>query len=137
MKLLRFALPLFLAFATAAASGATLTWTAPTGNSDGTAISGALTYNVYQGISVATLSKVVSGLTPTTGVITTGLTAGTTQYFAVTAVANGMESALTPAQALVIPFSTPNPPTNLSCTMQVVSNAATSATITINCKPAS
>jgi hypothetical protein len=138
VKLLRLTLALILTCvavgAHAVASGASLTWTAPTANTDGTPIAGALTYNIYQGATAATLTKVASGLTSTTGAVTAGLTAGTTQYFAVTAVANGMESAQTPVAALAIPFPTPNAPTSLACTMQVLSSTSTTATITITCK---
>jgi hypothetical protein len=89
---------------------ATLTWTAPTQNTDGTAITGALSFNVYKGASAAalTLLKAVSG-GPTTD---TGLAAGT-YYYAVSAVNNsGVESARSAAASLTIapPVTTPKTP---------------------------
>jgi hypothetical protein len=74
-------------------STATLNWAAPTDYTSGAAITGALTYNVYQGVSGSTLAKVQSGLTASSVVITAGLTAGSTMCFAVTAVSAGVESA--------------------------------------------
>jgi hypothetical protein len=84
-----------LALAQAAAPSATLTWGAPTLYSDGTAIPAGvvITYNVYQGTSATALTKVASGVTALTDSITTGLVDGTTYYFAVTAVAGGLEGA--------------------------------------------
>jgi hypothetical protein len=74
---------------------ATLTWTAPTTYTDGTTIPGtvAITYNVYQGNTATTLVKVASGVTTLTNTITTGLVDGQTYYWAVTAVAGGLEGA--------------------------------------------
>ncbi len=78
----------------------TVTWTAATG---------ATAYNLYYATnsSVTTSSTKVTGAT--SGVATTGLTNGTTYYFAVTSVTNGNESALstivnaTPATSLAAP----------------------------------
>jgi hypothetical protein len=74
---------------------ATLTWSAPTTYSDGTAIPSTVTvtYNIYQGTSATTLTKVAAGVTAVTDSITTGLADGTTYYWAVTAVAGGLEGA--------------------------------------------
>lgn len=74
---------------------ATLTWTAPTTYTDGTAIPStvALSYNVYQGVSPTALVKVASGVTTLTSTITTGLADGNTYYWSVTAVAGGLEGA--------------------------------------------
>ncbi len=71
---------------------ATLTWTAPATNEDGTAVvlSG---FNVYVGNSPGSLSPVASVGPNVTSHTVNGLSAGTA-YFAVTAVgANGVESA--------------------------------------------
>jgi hypothetical protein len=112
-----------------------LTWTAPVANTDRTPITGSLSYNIYQGASATSLSKVGSTSAGVSSfVVSSGLTPGTTQYFAVSAVANAIESALTPAVSLAIPFPTPAPPTALSCTLQTVSSTSTTATITITCK---
>lgn len=91
---------LALAFATVSAAqtagpSATLTWAAPTTYVDGTAIPSTvtITYNVYQGPSASALVKVASGVTALTDTVTTGLSDGQTYYWAVTAVANSIESA--------------------------------------------
>jgi hypothetical protein len=93
-------LALFLALVTGLALAqtpptATLTWTAPTTYTDGTTIptTVALSYNVYQGTSATSLTKVATGVTALTSTITTGLVDGNTYYWSVTAVANGLEGA--------------------------------------------
>jgi hypothetical protein len=91
---------------------AALTWTAPTKNTDGTAITGAITYNVYQGLAGA-LVKVGTGLTTAQDTITTGLTPGTTQCFAVTAVVAGIESGQSATACAAIPQPTPGVPTQV------------------------
>src|SRR5271155_5814168 len=86
-----------LGFASLAYAGptATLTWVAPTSYSDGTPIPSTvtLTYNIYQGTSATTLGKVATGVTAIPDAISTGLSDGQTYYFAVTAVAAGLEGA--------------------------------------------
>ena len=81
------------ALAQSAPLTATLSWSAPTVYSDGTAIPStvAITYNVYQGTSATSLTKVATGVTAVTDSITTGLADGNTYYWSVTAVANGLE----------------------------------------------
>lgn len=78
-----------------AAPSATLTWTNVTTYSDGTTIPStvAVTYNVYQGTSAATLVKVATGVTAVTDTISTGLSDGQSYYWAITAVAGGIEGA--------------------------------------------
>jgi hypothetical protein len=96
MKILALVLTLFATLALGqTAPTATLTWTAPTTYSDGTTIpsSVTLTYNIYQGISATSLVKVATGVTAVTSSINTGLADGTTYYWAVTAVAGGLEGA--------------------------------------------
>ena len=93
---------------------ATVSWTAPTANTDGTAISATLTYNLYQGLQGASLAKVQTGISTTTATVSTGLTPGTTQCFAVTAVANGVESAQSTSACLAIVFPTPGAPSQIT-----------------------
>lgn len=78
-----------------AAPTAAITYTAPTTYSDGTPIPStvAITYNLYQGTSATTLVKVASGLTALSTTVTTGLVDGQTYFWAVTAVAGGLEGA--------------------------------------------
>jgi hypothetical protein len=82
-------------FAQAAAPSAAITITAPTTYADGTPIPSTvpITYNLYQGTSATTLVKVASGLTTLTTTVTTGLVDGQTYFWAVTAVAGGLEGA--------------------------------------------
>lgn len=100
---------------------ASISWVAPTENSDGTPITGTLTYNLYQGTvppggGAPTMTKVQSGLTSPSATVAS-LTEGTTQAFAVTAIANGQESAMTALDDVVIPLPTPNAPTGLTVTL--------------------
>lgn len=99
------------ALAQAAGPSATVTWTAPTTNTNGTPVS-TLTYNLYQGLSGA-LAKVQSGIATTTLVVTTGLTVGTTQCFAVTAVEGGVESAQSNVACSMIALPTPGAPSQV------------------------
>jgi hypothetical protein len=96
---------------------ATLAWTAVTTNKDGSPVTPPITYNLYQGTTIANLAKVQSGLTSPAATVTTGLTPGSTQEFAVTAVENGVESAMSSVTSAVIPFPTPSAPTGLTVTL--------------------
>jgi Fibronectin type III domain len=74
---------------------ATLSWTAPTDNSNGSPITGLAGYNIYYGTDPSNLTKSidVAGATTTTYTVT-GLTAGT-YYFAVAAYnSEGVDSSL-------------------------------------------
>ena|ERR1700761_9263519 len=94
----------------------TLSWSAPTANTDGSALTNLAFYNVYQGTSPTSLTKLVTVLASSLTYITTALPVGT-YYFAVTAVTStGVESAQTQAVAgtIATPSPTvPNAPTNL------------------------
>jgi len=104
MKKLLIALMLpFSAFA----GTATLNWTAPTTNTDGSPITGALTYRVYGALQGSTKALIGTGISP---YVHTQVPTGTFCY-AVTAVVAGIESAQTPEVCRVIPAPTPNPPT--------------------------
>lgn len=74
---------------------ATLKWTAPTTNSNGSALTDLAGYHIYYGTSVGSLSNKVSVTSASTLTYTvTGLGQGT-WYFAITAYTNtGLESAL-------------------------------------------
>jgi hypothetical protein len=91
------------------APSASLNWSAVTLYSNGTAIpsSVAVTYNVYQGTTATSLAKVTTGVTGVTNTITTGLIAGNTYYWAITAVANGLEGAKSNVASKVFPPPTP------------------------------
>lgn len=100
---------LILVAALAYADPAVLTFQAPTAYTDATPIAPgtALTYNVYQALQGQPLAKVAT-ITATTTTITTGLTPGQTFCFAVTAVANGQESAQSNQQCKLSAFPVPN-----------------------------
>jgi hypothetical protein len=92
----------------------TLSWSAPTLNTDGSAITPPLTYNLYQGGSATSLAKVQTGLTSTSTTVSAGLTPGSTQFFSVTAVENGQESAQETPVSVGIPEPVPSAPTGLT-----------------------
>jgi hypothetical protein len=103
-----FSLPIF-----AAAPSAVLTWTAPTLNTDGTTITGAITYSVYKGATGAE-TFFTAGITTTA--TTLAGTPGTTQCFQVTAVVNGVESAKSNEVCKSFPNPVPAAPTGLTVT---------------------
>lgn len=67
------------------ANQAILSWAAVTINTDGTAITVPVTYNLYQGLSPTSLTKSVTGITGTTYTVS-GLAGGHIYYWATTAV---------------------------------------------------
>lgn len=88
---------------------ATLTFTPPTTNTDGTPVNGPLTFNLYEGTSSGTEAKVQSGITVSPDVVSTGLKGGATYYFELTAVdANGNESARSNEACKAMAASVPN-----------------------------
>lgn len=99
----------------AQAPSVTLTWTAPTQNTDGTAITQSLTYNVYQGPKGAeAATPVATGVTALTWSGTAGLQPGTTVCWEVTAQDSGGESAKSAEVCKTFAPSVPNPPSNLT-----------------------
>lgn len=96
---------------------ATISWDAVTQNTDGSPIVGAVTYDLYQGNSPTTLAKVQTGLTGLSANVTTGLTPGATEFFSVSAVAEGQESAEAVPVSKAIPALVPNAPTGLTVTL--------------------
>lgn len=101
---------LFLLASVAQAGTASLTGTVPTQNTDGSLITGTITYSVYKGAAgQAVKPLMVSGLS--TPVYTAAnLPGGTTQCFNMTASVNGAESAYSNEVCKLIPSPIPNPP---------------------------
>jgi hypothetical protein len=96
---------------------AALTCTAPTQNTDGTPLAGAITYKFYRGATAA--SQTTASPVQTSCAYTfTGLPAGT-HYFAATAIVGGAESVKT-APVSKVTASVPNPPTNLTVGAELV-----------------
>lgn len=83
--------------------GIMLPWKAPTTNTNGSPITAALTYNLYRGPTPATLAKSHTGLPHTQFEVTAGLQKGKVIYFAVSAVANGVESKLSNIMSVKVP----------------------------------
>lgn len=88
---------------------ATITFTPPTKNTDGTAITGTLTYDVFSGTSYDSLALLKSSLTGSPIDINAGLEAGGTYYFDVTAVdSDGTASAPSNVVCITFPGGTPD-----------------------------
>lgn len=102
-----------------AQSSATLSCTPPTKNTDGTSISGPITYTFLHGMSAASLPDSSPAQTQC-GYVWTGLAAGT-HYFTVRATVNGATSANSNVAQVTItpPPPIPNPPTGLTVTVNV------------------
>lgn len=92
------------------APSVTIKWTPPTQDTSGKALTGAITYNVYQYAQGTNPVKVKIGQAPPNATITTGLTAGTTQCFTVTAVVATIESDQSNEACLPVPLPTPPTP---------------------------
>lgn len=110
-RLIPFAALLLAGIALASTLNASLTWTAVTGNTDGTAATG-VTYNVYQGPTATTLgaTPVATGIATTSDAITAGLAPNSQACFAVTAVAGGQESVQSNVSCKTFPASVPLAP---------------------------
>lgn len=93
---------------------ATLAWSAVSKDIAGANLVGAVTYNLYQAVQGAPLTKVQTALVGVTGVISTGLTAGSTQCFSVTAVNSGLESDLAAPVCAAVPFVSPGIPSQIT-----------------------
>ena len=87
--------------------GATISFTAPTKNTDGTAVTGPLTYNVYQGVASGAEVKVASGAAGSPIQINTGLSPNTTYYWYVTVVEGTGESGASNEVCKSFPASLP------------------------------
>ncbi len=88
---------------------ATITFTAPTTNTDGTPISGTLTYDIFQGTSSGSETLAAKGLAGSPIVVNSGLTDGTTVYWYVEAVNSaGVASAPSNEVCKTFPAGVPN-----------------------------
>ena len=87
---------------------ATLKFTAPTTNTDGTPVNGPLTYTLFAGASSGTESQIATALSGSPVNVTTGLLPGTTVYFYIVAVdAKGNASAPSNEACKAFPVSVP------------------------------
>jgi hypothetical protein len=99
-------LPAFaITVAAAQAASVTLSWVPPTTNTDGTPVTGLSGFRVFYGTASRQYSQSISIPSPTiTAAVVEGLSAGTTWYFAVTAVnASGVESAYSQEASKMLP----------------------------------
>lgn len=87
---------------------ATITFTRPTQYTDGSALGSAVvvTYKVYQGAKGSTTKPVVATITSTATTVTSGLQPGETCW-QISAVANGVESALSNEACKTFAFPAP------------------------------
>lgn len=87
---------------------ASISFTPPTLNTDGTAVATPLTYNLYQSTTAGAETKVASALKGSPISVTTGLTPNSTVYFKISVTdANGKESALSNEGCKTFPASVP------------------------------
>lgn len=94
--------------ASGVAPSATISFTVPTTNTDGTPLVGPLTYNVYQSTTSGGETKAASALKGSPITVTTGLAPKTTVYFKISVTdANGQESALSNEVCKTFPASVP------------------------------
>lgn len=87
---------------------ASITFTLPTTNTDGTAVVSPLTFNLYQSTTSGGETKVASALKGSPITVTTGLAPKTTVFFKISVTdANGQESALSNEVCKTFPASVP------------------------------
>lgn len=98
----------FLAVA-AHAADVRVTCTAPTKNTDGSNITGAISYSIYGGLQGQTKTKLASGATAC-DFTRTNVALGVQEYY-VTATVGGIESAPSQTASVTITPPTPNAPT--------------------------
>lgn len=100
---LNISLPAFSITVNPATGPATLTWSAPTLNTDGTTLSDLSGFNIYYGTSPTSLTQKVSVSSPSTTSYTLSSVPAGVLYFALTAIDSaGDESALSNTGAVVI-----------------------------------
>lgn len=94
---------------------ATITFTPPTTNTDGSPLALPLTYNLYQSLTSTTEVKTASALSGSPIAVSTGLTAKTTVYWKVSVTdANGLESTLSAEVCKTFPASPPGTVINIT-----------------------
>lgn len=122
---IRLAIGIFLALAVigavqvASATDLRITCTAPTKNTDGTTISGAITYSIYGGRTGETKTKLATGTA--CDFTRTSVATGVQEYY-VTATVGGIESAPSNTASVTVAPPTPNAPTGtvvVTVTIQV------------------
>ncbi len=89
---------------TAATGTATVSWVAPTQNSDGSPLTNLAGYNIYYGTDASAMTQTIQVANAAAlKYVVTGLATGTTWYFAVTSyTSSGQESARSPTSSKTI-----------------------------------
>lgn len=107
------------------AGSVTLTWTAPTTRTDGSALTNLAGYRIYHGTAAASITtRVDVSVATATSHVLSGLPAGV-RYFQMTAVdANGVESARTSVLSTTVVDAPPSPPNNVQVTVQAADTNA-------------
>lgn len=96
---------------------ASLVFTPPTANVDGSALFLPLTYNLYQSVTSTSEVKVASALSGSPIAVTTGLTSNTTFYFKISVTdAKGNESTLSAEVCKTFPASPPGTVVSITIT---------------------
>lgn len=94
-----------------------LTITAPTANTDGSTISGTLTYTLYQGPKAGPFALVASGITSTTTTVTSLASGNCFSVIAVETVGATSSTASVPSATVCVVI--PNPPGGLAVGVSV------------------
>lgn len=95
----------------------TVSWTAPVNNTDGSVISGAITYQMYAGVGPGKEVKLGTPVSSPPYVITP-VAPGTNECVQVTAIVNGVESAKSAEACSTMPLPSPNSPTIITITIR-------------------
>lgn len=90
-----------------AAPTASIKFAAPTLNADGSAVTGPVTYNLYQALSSGAEAKVTSALAGSPIAVSTGISSASTVYWYVTAVNANGESVPSNEVCKIFPGSPP------------------------------
>ncbi|MEQ1579366.1 MAG: putative Ig domain-containing protein [Steroidobacteraceae bacterium] len=94
--------PFAISVAQISVGSASLTWVAPTQNTDGTALTNLSGYRVYYGTSATTMTQTVTIANASISTYVVDNLSPATWYFAVKAIANGQESALSKTALKVV-----------------------------------
>jgi hypothetical protein len=101
------AAPTCVAGVKGAAPAASITFAAPTNQSDGTVLTLPVTYNLYQGTASGAETKVASTLAGSPISVSTGISSATTYYWYVTVVDSNGESAPSNEVCKIFPAALP------------------------------
>lgn len=87
---------------------ASISFVAPTLNTDGSSIKSPITYNIWQSTTSGTEVKSITGITGSPAVVTIGLKGGTTYFFTVSVTSPDGESIQSNEGCVTFPAGLPN-----------------------------